>query len=168
VFVVAGAVGRNHRAIETGVLVAGAVAHTEAIAQMLKYAFGRERPDFGTSVQGRWWRRQQSFPSGHAMGTWAAATVISKEYHENPWIRYGVYAFPIAISASRMGAQRHFLSDVVAGGSLGYLLGSWLFNRHHNPALGGAAIRTKGISMSPDFRYHPKAGGFAFGVNLSR
>jgi membrane-associated phospholipid phosphatase len=163
-----GAAAGSRRAVETGMLAAVAVAHTESIAQMLKYATGRERPDFGDSARGRFWRREQSFPSGHAMGTWAVATVISKEYHQNRFIRYGIYALPLAISASRVGAQRHFLSDVVAGGSIGYLLGAWLYDRHHNPDLGGAAIRRQRISIAPDFRFNGRYGGFTAGVNISR
>lgn len=130
-FIALGAATHNGRAVETGLLAAEAVAHTESIAQMLKYAAGRERPDFGEGARGRFWHRQQSFPSGHAMGSWAVATVISKEYSHNRFIKYGIYALPLLVSASRVGAQRHFVSDVVAGGAVGHLLGRWLFHRHH-------------------------------------
>jgi hypothetical protein len=166
-FVALGAVAGSRRAVETGLLAAASVAHTESISQMLKYAAGRERPDFGDTVRGRFWHRQQSFPSGHAMATWAVATVISREYHENRFIRYGAYAFPVLISLSRIGAQRHFVSDVVAGGALGHLIGGWLYDRHHNPALGGAAVRKRGVSITPDFSVHRKWGGFTAAVNIS-
>jgi membrane-associated phospholipid phosphatase len=102
------------------------------------------------------------------MGTWAVATVISREYHHNRFIRYGAYAFPIAISASRIGARRHFLSDVVAGGSLGYLIGTWLYNRHHDPALGGAAVRRRGISVRPDVQFHPQSRTARVALYISR
>ena len=165
-----GALTGNKRALETGIIAAQAVAHTESIAQMLKYATGRERPDYGTNGGGRFWTRQQSFPSGHAMGTWAVATVISKEYHENRWIRYGVYALPVLVSASRMGAQRHFLSDVVAGGSIGYLMGSWLYRKHHNPALGGALVHNspRKILLHPSVGYDQTKGGVVFALGVSR
>ena len=93
-FVGIGSLTGNRRAVETGLLVAQAVAHTESIAQMLKYATGRERPDFGDAGGGRFWHGQQSFPSGHAMGTWAAAAVISREYHHNRFIRYRIMLCP--------------------------------------------------------------------------
>jgi membrane-associated phospholipid phosphatase len=153
-----GAVTRNRRAVETGMLAAVAMAHTESIAQMLKYAAGRGRPDFGDSARGRFWERQQSFPSGHAMGTWAVATVISKEYHQNRFIRYGIYALPLVISASRLGAQRHFLSDVVAGGSIGYLLGAWLYDRPIIPIL---AARLSGQTAYPWRRISASTGRLA-------
>lgn len=164
-----GALTGNRRAVETGLLAAQAVAHTESIAQMLKYAAGRERPDFG-DAGGRFWRRQQSFPSGHAMGTWAVAAVISREYHDKRLIRYGIYALPVLVSASRIGAQRHFLSDVVAGGSIGHLMGSWLYRRHHDSTLGGATVgeNHRKISLQPAIRYDQKWGGVSFALHISR
>jgi membrane-associated phospholipid phosphatase len=169
-FVGVGALTGNSRAVETGIIVAQAVAHTESIAQMLKYAAGRERPDFGDAGGGRFWRRQQSFPSGHAMGTWAAAAVISREYHHNRFIRYGVYALPILVSASRIGAQRHFLADVVGGGSIGYLMGVWLYDRHHDPALGGRSKRigSERVSLKPGIGFDRRSGGVTFSLNISR
>ncbi len=167
-FVALGAAAGNRRAVETGLLAAASVAHVESIAQILKYAAGRERPDFETGTHGRFWQRQQSFPSGHAMATWAVATIISKEYSDNRFIRYGIYAFPILVSVSRIGAQRHFPTDVIAGGALGHFIGSWLYDRHHDRALEGAGVRALGLSFAPSFNVKPKWGGFAFAVNISR
>ncbi|HEY6987628.1 MAG TPA: phosphatase PAP2 family protein, partial [Bryobacteraceae bacterium] len=168
VFLAAGAVTHNRHAVETGLLAVQALAHTESIAQMLKFAAGRERPDFGEDGPGRFWHRQQSFPSGHAMSTWAVATVISREYHQNRFIRYGIFAFPIVISAARLGGQRHFLSDVVAGGSIGYLVGGWIYDRHHDPALGGAPIHRRGWSVTPDVQYDPASRGVGVSLKLTR
>ncbi len=168
VFMAVGAATGNRRAVETGLLAAASLAHTESIAQMLKFAAGRERPDFGDGAPGRFWHGQQSFPSGHSMAAWAVATVISKEYSDHRVIRYGIYAFPVLVSLSRIGAQRHFPSDVIAGGALGHLIGVWMYDRHHNPALGGAAVRLAGMSFTPAFNVQPKWGGFAFAVNFSR
>ena len=167
-FVGIGAIARDRRAVETGMLAAQAIAHSESIAQMLKFAGGRERPDYGDAIRGRFWHGQQSFPSGHAMGTWAVATIVSREYHDNKWIRYGAFAFPVAISASRMGAQRHFLSDVVAGGSIGYLIGGWLYNRHHDPMLGGAPVRRRSLAIRPDVQFDPKTRSVGVAVHITR
>lgn len=166
-FVGVGAATGNRRAIETGLIAAQAVAHTESIAQMLKYAAGRERPDYGDAGGGRFWRRQQSFPSGHAMGTWAVATVISREYRDCPLVRYGIYALPVLVSASRIGARRHFLADVVAGGSIGYLMGAWLYERRHNPGSGGGGIAAGPLSLRPDVRYDRRWGGVSFALTIS-
>jgi membrane-associated phospholipid phosphatase len=166
-FIGIGSLTGNRRSVETGLMVAQAVAHTESIAQMLKYAGGRERPDYGDAGGGRFFRRQQSFPSGHAMGTWAAAAVISRQYHHNRFIRYGVYLLPVLVSASRIGAQRHFLSDVVAGGAIGYFMGSWLYERHHQPSAGDSKpIRTRRVSLKPGIRLD-RTGGVSFALNIS-
>ena len=169
-FVAVGSITSNRRAVETGLIVAQAVAHTESIAQMLKYAAGRERPDFNGAGGGRFWHRQQSFPSGHAMGTWAAAAVISREYHDNRFIRYGIYALPVLVSASRIGAQRHFLADIVAGGSIGHLMGAWLYDRHHDAAQGAGSKRIGGrrVSLKPGIRFDRRSGGVSFTLNISR
>src|ERR1041385_5642804 len=59
-FITAGSILHDRHAVETGLLAGEAVAHAESISQMLKYAAGRERPDFGEHT-GRFWRHQQSF-----------------------------------------------------------------------------------------------------------
>jgi membrane-associated phospholipid phosphatase len=40
------------------------------------------------------------------------------------------YAFALAISASRVTARQHFPSDVLVGGTFGYLIGGYVV-RHH-------------------------------------
>jgi hypothetical protein len=81
-FLIAGRARKDDRARETGVLALQAILHTHAVSQMMKFAAGRERPDYEDG-KGRFMHRQQSFPSGHAMQTWAVATVISCEYSDN-------------------------------------------------------------------------------------
>ncbi|HOL70204.1 MAG TPA: phosphatase PAP2 family protein [Bryobacteraceae bacterium] len=157
-FLLAGKLGGNRRATETGLLSAAALLHTESVVQMSKWAFGRERPDYGAG-KGNFFSGQQSFPSGHAAGTWAVAAIISREYYDNKWIRYGIYALPVTVSASRIAARRHFASDVIAGAVIGNLIGAFIYRRHHDPSLGGAPIRersraipTPGITFSPSTR----------------
>jgi hypothetical protein len=67
-----------------------------------------------------------------------------------------------------MGAQRHFLSDVVAGGAIGHLIGGWLYNRHHDPALGGAPVRRRGLAIRPDVQFDPKTRSVGVAVHISR
>lgn len=157
-FLLAGRLSGNRRATETGLLSAAALLHTESVVQMSKWAFGRERPDYGAG-KGNFLSGQQSFPSGHAAGTWAVAAVISREYYDNKLIRYGIYALPITVSAARISARRHFVSDVIAGAVIGNLIGAFIYSRHHDPSLGGAPIRersraipTPGITFSPSTR----------------
>jgi membrane-associated phospholipid phosphatase len=61
-----------------------------------------------------------SFPSGHAAGAFAVATVIATRYHTHRWVPWAVYGFATAISFSRVTTSAHFPSDVFLGAVLGY------------------------------------------------
>lgn len=90
-------------------LRAGLVA--QALTQGLKLAARRTRPD-GSSY---------SFPSGHAAGTFASATVLQRRFG---W-KIGVPAYAVAayVAANRMTDNRHFLSDLVFGAAIGVAAG---------------------------------------------
>ena len=55
--------------------------------------------------------------------------MIASEYPSKP-VQIAAYAFPLAISASRVTAREHFPSDVLVGGTFGYLIGGYVV-RHH-------------------------------------
>jgi len=63
-----------------------------------------------------------SFPSFHAMLAFCAIPVLSKEF---PKLKYFWIGFAVLMAFSRVYFGVHFLSDVIAGGTIGYLLG-WL------------------------------------------
>jgi membrane-associated phospholipid phosphatase len=157
----AGELAGSDRAAKTGIIAMQAIAHSHSVGQMLKFAAGRERPDYGDG-QGHFGRGQQGFPSGHAASTWAVATVISRQYPDKPALKYGIYALPVAISASRLTAQRHFTSDVIAGGVIGHLIGTYLVNRHGGSAGKGIAAR-----VTPDVHYDPRIKAMRFGVVIA-
>ena len=61
-----------------------------------------------------------SFPSGHAAGAFAVATVIATRYHTHRWVPWAVYGFATAVGFSRVTTNSHFPSDVFLGAALGY------------------------------------------------
>ncbi len=61
-----------------------------------------------------------SFPSGHAAGAFAVATVVASRYHTHRWVPWVVYGFATAVSFSRVTTSAHFPSDVFLGAALGY------------------------------------------------
>jgi membrane-associated phospholipid phosphatase len=124
----------QHRA-ETGRLGAEAVLDSFLVVEALKLATNRERPNEANGQGGFWphgtrsYELDGSFPSGHATETFALARVIASEYPSKP-VQIAAYAFALAISASRVTARQHFPSDVLVGGTFGYLIGGYVV-RHH-------------------------------------
>lgn len=69
-----------------------------------------------------------SFPSTHAAGSFAVATVFAERYD---WpVGLVAYGLAAAISASRVYSDEHFTSDVVAGALIGWGIGHFLNRRH--------------------------------------
>jgi len=89
-----------------------ALAMSEALTQTLKYTTRRERPD-GSG--------KNSFPSGHAAGTFAFATAL--ERHLNWKYSIPAYVFSSYVAISRLPANRHWLSDAVFGSAVGIIAG---------------------------------------------
>ena len=125
----------NEHLAETGRLGAEAVIDSLLVAEALKLATNRERPNEGNGQGGFWphgtrsYELDGSFPSGHAAESFALARVIASEYPSKP-VQVAAYAFALAISASRVTARQHFPSDVLVGGTIGYLIGGYVV-RHH-------------------------------------
>lgn len=62
-----------------------------------------------------------SFPSFHTMLAFCAIPILSKEF---PKLKYIWICFASLVAFSRIYFGLHFLSDVIAGGLIGYLLGT--------------------------------------------
>jgi hypothetical protein len=107
-----------------------AQALTEILVEPVKFATHRERPDGSNS---------QSFPSGHAAITFAAAAVIERHLG---W-KHSIWAYGIAsyVAASRLHDNKHYLSDVVFGAAVGSIAGRTV-TRHGREAwsLGATAL----------------------------
>ena len=122
---------RNEHLAETGRLGAEAVADVSLVVEGLKLAMNRERPNEGNGQGGFWPHGTRSdeldgsFPSGHAAASFALARVIASEYPSKP-VQLAAYAFVLAISASRVTSRQHFPSDVLVGGTFGYLIGGYV------------------------------------------
>jgi membrane-associated phospholipid phosphatase len=72
-----------------------------------------------------------SFPSGHAAGAFAVATVVATRYHTHRWVPWAVYGFATAVSFSRVTTLAHFSSDVFLGAALGYTITRYQVLRPH-------------------------------------
>ncbi|HXQ61112.1 MAG TPA: phosphatase PAP2 family protein [Acidimicrobiales bacterium] len=93
---------------------------TPVVNAAVKSAVGRGRPDprhddpppvrVPTST---------SFPSGHALAAWCAATLLAEDDPLGP----AYYLVAAAVSVSRVHLRQHHASDVAAGAVLGITLG---------------------------------------------
>lgn len=110
-FTISKLVGAEKAALTSGTMLE-AFSITMALTFGLKYATQRTRPDGSND---------RSFPSGHASGAFALATVT--EIFHGPL--YGIPAYLLAstIALSRIDSNKHWASDTVAGAVLGTLIG---------------------------------------------
>jgi undecaprenyl-diphosphatase len=88
-----------------------------------KRAAGRRRP---CALEPHCWSTllppdQFSFPSGHTITAFAVCTPLIAHY---PSAAPGILFLALSIATSRILLGMHFLSDVLAGGVLGWLLGT--------------------------------------------
>ena len=132
--------GRN-KSLERAEIMMSSSFYTLLSTTALKVAINRSRPGFPD--------KRDSFPSGHASMAFNFATVVLAEHG----LYYGVPAYVLAgaISYSRVNDSWHWLSDIVAGASIGisYGLGVYLNRREKKtPFI---------FSFSPDLK---NEGGF--------
>jgi membrane-associated phospholipid phosphatase len=154
-----GKVTGNEHAQESGWLALEALAHTQVVVFAVKQLTNRRRP-LPNRSHGGFWDGGDSFPSGHAASSFTVATVFAYEYHDHRIVPIAAYALASLVSISRVSAQRHWVSDIVVGGSTGFLIGRFVYKQHHNPSLPGSPVRralprvafsTRGINMAWEF-----------------
>ena len=77
-------------------------------------------------THGEFWEGGRSFPSGHAAASFAFASVIAHRYPHKVWLKWGAYGLATGVSLARIGGKKHFASDILVGGALGYVTGTYL------------------------------------------
>ena len=85
----------------------------------IKAGTGRYRPDETDNPYiFKPFSGHDSFPSGHATMAFALATSLSNEI-KNGWVSAALYTFVTGTAWSRLNDERHWLSDVLAGATVG-------------------------------------------------
>jgi membrane-associated phospholipid phosphatase len=118
----------NPKAREIGVLGTETLLDTLIVAGVLKEVFRRNRPD--EKNPGDFWGGGTSFPSGHAIQVWSIASLLDHEYKHKRIVGITAYSLAGVVSVARIAAQKHFASDVVAGGSMGWFIGRYVYDTH--------------------------------------
>jgi hypothetical protein len=118
---------------ETGILGGETLADAAILEQGIKLMAWRERPEVDNG-KGRFWQSSagldSSFPSSHSLFAWSTAAMIAGE-HPAPWSQFTVYTLATGVSLTRVLGQKHFPSDVLVGGSLGWLTGHYVYKVRH-------------------------------------
>jgi PAP2 superfamily protein len=146
--------GQDHLA-EASSLSAEALLSAGLWSSALKLITGRPRPGGGTDGKFFEYHAGQlkvdgSFPSGHATGAFAVATVFAQVYRDHPWVSWVSYGTAGLIGVSRVVLARHYPSDVIVGSLLGNSFGRMVVAHEQES---GAAIS----SFQP--YYDPNGGG---------
>jgi membrane-associated phospholipid phosphatase len=105
---------------------------TVGLGAGLKFAVGRSRPDGSDN---------RSFPSAHAASSFMIASVVHRYYGRTAGIiGYSAATF---IAASRVRKDVHWASDVAAGATLGYIVGTSVSRRT------GISLRVGKVTLFP-------------------
>lgn len=129
--------------------LAEAVVVSTVYTQTLKSTVQRNRPDGSNRL---------SFPSGHTSGAFAMAAVFDAHY--GPKVGIPAYAAAAAIGASRIESNKHHLSDVLAGATLGYLVGHAVAKNNGLPHRGREARFA--VTPATDARGSGMGAGFSY------
>lgn len=130
---------KDKKLADTGVVTLEAFLVNGIATEGLKYAAGRKRPNGGD---------HKSFPSGSASNTAMLAASISEMYDWDLRLAVPLYLTTAFVGASRIQANEHFFSDVIAGITLGTLVGTNVAKYHKEK---DAKSGLQNISISPLF-----------------
>jgi Membrane-associated phospholipid phosphatase len=133
-----GVLAKNGKCKSTGLLALESFALATLVTRVPKSLVGRERPNnwrgdgpytFNGPFGGN------SFPSGHTTASFAVASVIATQFRDVKWIPITAYSIAGLAGVSRMYDNKHWLTDVIAGATVGTLVGNLVAHRTVNSHL---------------------------------
>jgi hypothetical protein len=134
--------GDHPHARETGEIELETLVNAFLVYAPMQFIAGRQRPGEGNG-HGDFLRHSMintSFPGGHAMFTWAMATVVAHEYSQ-PWVRVLNYSAAFTVTLTRFLARDHWASDMWVGTGLGLAIGTYTFHARCDPDLSASCKR---------------------------
>lgn len=160
---------------ETGLMLSEALITSSVWTGSLKYLAGRERPRETSEIAADWTgpgasfttepidgRGLRSFPSGHTSGAWAMATVVAHQYPAHGIVPLLAYGAATAMGYSRMAVGAHWLSDVVAGGLIGYGCARQVISAHEDHKLAGTPASDSGWHLYLESDRDMRGAGLAY------
>jgi membrane-associated phospholipid phosphatase len=156
----------NPKGREIGVLGTETLLDSLITVEVLKVVFRRDRPD--DKHPGDFWAGGSSFPSGHAMQVWSIASLLDHEYKHKRIVGITAYSLAAIVSAARIAAQKHFASDVVAGGTMGWFIGRYVYDTHMSHLAHNHASLIPMIVPEADPQHRSYGVGLVFNVGGGR
>jgi membrane-associated phospholipid phosphatase len=157
----AGVLTEQPKLRETGLLGGEAVVDALIVSEVFKAVTGRQRPLEGNGG-GHFFHGSDSFPSGHTIESFALASVVAHQYHDNKAVVFLSYGLATLVGASRFSARQHFASDIVAGGIMGWFIGRHVSERsqEHRRSVAKAVL-------SPQVIPHVQPSDGSYGILLA-
>ncbi len=173
----------NNKKMQTTTLLATQAYLTSGLMEtIVKAISGRQRPTYYNSghpepepyFHGPFYKKgidvsghavNSSFPSGHTTVIFAAATVFAKEYKNTPWVPVVAYSAASLVGLSRITENKHWMSDVVVGATLGYLTGRQVVNNYHRYAKLKAPHKSGTLSFNINYNGYNFEPGLVYTFN---
>ena len=92
-----------------------------SIGYIMKFLIARPRPFQYLNISSIIQVSSSSFPSGHAIAAFTALPILNKSF---PKLKILFWILAVLIAISRIYLRVHYLSDVVAGAFIGYIISS--------------------------------------------
>ncbi len=124
----------DEHAKELGNIEIETLVNTFLIYTPMQLIFARQRPGEGNG-NGDFFKHHAintSFPGGHAMFSWAMASVLADEYPK-PWARFLSYGAAFTETFSRFMARDHWAGDMFLGTGLGLAIAENTFHARCDP-----------------------------------
>jgi membrane-associated phospholipid phosphatase len=92
-----------------------------------------------------------SFPSGHTAAAFALATVTDIDLRDTLgyWQTPVLYLGAAGVAQSRLYDRKHYLSDVILGGGIGWAVGNWVASKNRVPGRQVTAAKPATLTLAP-------------------
>ena len=98
--------------------------------------------------------------------TWSFASLISHEYAPGKITPIIAYTTASLVSISRFTARKHFASDILAGGAMGWFIGRYVFLQHLDPNI-HKRFNPAASKYMPQIAPMFDAGSHSYGISLA-
>lgn len=132
-----GALAEDDDVRDTGLMMGEVLLSALLVQQPLRIAVGRARPfmneghlSFEPFTLGN---DYASFISGHAWSAFGISNIVARQI-DRSWARIGFYSLATITALGRLYSDSHWLTDVLLGSVLGYVISTAIWKAEHDEA----------------------------------